>query len=179
MKERCLNPNCKSYKDYGARGIAVCDRWLKFENFLSDMGEPPEGMTLERRNNFDGYHPGNCRWATRAEQNRNKRLNVHINCFGFSLLLADVARTFELHLSTLRRRVNRGLSWQEAFDESIAQIATPAVVKFAKARLGYPGVYTAQGGKFRVYQLGQRKAKQVGVFATLEEAIAVSRSVNV
>lgn len=72
MKQRCLNPKATGYKRYGGAGVAVCDRWLKFENFLADMGERPEGTTLDRINPERGYEPGNCRWADRSTQNRNR-----------------------------------------------------------------------------------------------------------
>lgn len=72
MKQRCLNPKATGYARYGGAGITVCDRWLEFANFLADMGERPEGTTLDRIDSSKGYEPGNCRWATRAEQNRNR-----------------------------------------------------------------------------------------------------------
>lgn len=73
MKGRCANQNNRSYVNYGGRGITVCERWLSFTNFLSDMGERPEGLSLERMDNDAGYSPENCKWATRSEQNKNKR----------------------------------------------------------------------------------------------------------
>jgi hypothetical protein len=76
MRNRCLNPKNPSYKWYGARGITVCERWAKFENFLADMGERPLGPTyfsLDRINNNGNYEPGNCRWATDLQQRANRR----------------------------------------------------------------------------------------------------------
>jgi hypothetical protein len=72
MVNRCHNPNNSSYARYGARGIGVCDRWrYSFDNFLADMGDRPDGMTLDRINPSGPYAPANCRWATLAEQRRN------------------------------------------------------------------------------------------------------------
>ncbi len=79
MKNRCTNVNFKQWDDYGGRGITVCEQWLNsFEVFLADIGERPDGMTLDRYPDNDGnYEPGNCRWATPKEQQMNRRINKH------------------------------------------------------------------------------------------------------
>jgi len=82
MKQRCTNPKNRKYHLYGARGITVCERWMNsFETFLADMGDRPEGKTLDRFPNNDGnYEPGNCRWATPSEQTANSRPNMKTHC---------------------------------------------------------------------------------------------------
>jgi len=91
MRERCHNPNTKQYEDYGGRGISICQRWEDFNNFLADMGEQPVGMCIERIDNDADYSPSNCKWATRAEQVRNRRNNVWLEAMGKRMILKDWA----------------------------------------------------------------------------------------
>lgn len=73
MRQRCNNPNRGNFKNYGGRGITVCDRWDKFENFLADMGERPDGKSIDRIDCNGNYETSNCRWATDHEQRINRR----------------------------------------------------------------------------------------------------------
>lgn len=92
MIQRCNNPNVKHYNNYGGRGIVICDRWKNsFENFLEDMGEAPVGHQIDRIDNDQGYFKENCRWATRKEQNRNRRDNHLITFNGKTQCIADWA----------------------------------------------------------------------------------------
>ena len=82
MRQRCDNPNVRLYEHYGGRGIKVCRRWEKFENFFADMGLPPIGHSLERKNNDRGYSKANCVWAPRHVQNNNTSRTIRITYQG-------------------------------------------------------------------------------------------------
>lgn len=107
VRQRCYNPNHPSYPRYGGRGITMCKRWFKFENFLADMGEPEKGMTLERIDNDKGYFPKNCRWATRKEQAWNTKQNVWIDTPQGKVIMAEAARSAGLAFTTLLYRVRQ------------------------------------------------------------------------
>lgn len=106
MRQRVNNPKYALFKDYGGRGITVCERWGKFENFLADMGEKPEGMSLERIDNDQGYNPDNCKWATRIEQANNKRNSVFVEYNGERMTCAQWSKRlgYEPHLISWRLR---------------------------------------------------------------------------
>jgi hypothetical protein len=114
MWKRCTNPRSKSFAWYGARGIAVCERWRSFENFLADMGPRPLGLSLDRVDNDRGYEPGNCRWATASEQANNTRRTVRITAEGVTLPRSVWVRRSGLSLSTVRHRVAAGWTAEEA-----------------------------------------------------------------
>lgn len=105
MKRRCININDKKYKDYGGRGITVCERWLKFENFLEDMEECPPGLSLDRIDNSLGYYKENCRWSTQKEQTRNTRKNVNIIFNGKTQCLSAWAEEYKISPGTLWCRI--------------------------------------------------------------------------
>lgn len=100
-RDRCNNPNNPAYKKYGGRGITVCDKWNNFENFVKDMGERPNGMSLDRINNDKGYSKENCRWANAVLQSNNRR-NIK-KYKGKSM--AEWSRLTGIKPSTIRQRV--------------------------------------------------------------------------
>lgn len=108
MLARCTSPQSKDFGRYGARGITVCNRWLKFENFLADMGQRPEGLTLDRRDGTLGYSPDNCRWATPTIQARNRRTNVTVTHDGITATVAEWAERTGLERKTLEYRIRAG-----------------------------------------------------------------------
>lgn len=142
MITRCTNPNDKSYPDYGGRGITVCDRWRNsFEAFLTDMGERPNGMTLDRIDADGDYKPGNCRWATSAEQQRNKRNSVWLEYAEVRLPLTDWAAALGLNYYTLHRRVSDGWPVERALTEGV----DPEAIARLKAEAVTTATHRTQG----------------------------------
>ena len=113
--QRCTNPRVKNWNDYGGRGITVCDSWLKFESFYADMGpRPGRGYSLERIDNDGGYHNGNCKWATRMDQSKNKRNNRLLTAFGKTQHLAEWAREYGIQHTTILYRLRAGWPIEDA-----------------------------------------------------------------
>ncbi len=118
MKGRCLCPTDQKFPIYGARGIRVCERWASsFSSFVDDMGQRPDGTTLERIDTNGHYEPGNCRWATQVEQQNNRRNNRRIEHGGESLTLAEWARRTGINQSTIWLRLRAGWTPERALTE--------------------------------------------------------------
>lgn len=111
IRERCTSVTCKQYPDYGGRGIKICERWSGkdgFKNFLEDMGpRPSSGHSLDREDNNGPYSPGNCRWATRVQQNRNSRHNVNVTFGGVTMCINAWAEYFGVNKQTFRSWIDR------------------------------------------------------------------------
>lgn len=145
MVQRCTNPNHASAEHYHDRGITVCERWLKYENFRDDMGEPPPGYTLDRKDNEKGYWCGkvecsecgflarepNCEWKTQAAQNRNKRGNVNITFGTETKCISDWAKQVGITAHALKRRIKM---W------GVEKALTTPKLKQSEFRRGFGGV---------------------------------------
>lgn len=109
MRARCDNPARADYANYGGRGIHYDPRWVSFSVFLADMGEPQPGHSLDRIRVNEPYYPGNCRWADRKTQMRNKRCNRLVTHNGETLTLAEWAERSGVGYTTLLKRLGRGV----------------------------------------------------------------------
>lgn len=112
MISRCRIKSATGYENYGGRGIAVCDRWLRFEDFYADMGDPLPGMSLDRIDCDGNYAAENCRWVERADQNRNQRDLMYLTHDGKTQCLAVWAREVGMPYAALRNRKLKG--WPDA-----------------------------------------------------------------
>lgn len=117
MLRRCNDPKHTSYSNYGGKGIEVCDEWKSFERFLDDMGQRPEGKTLDRIENDKVYSKDNCRWMSMHEQANNRDNNVRLNYQGKSLTIAEWARELGINVNTIRVRLLRGKSTEDALSK--------------------------------------------------------------
>ena len=120
MTQRCKNPNDPGFHNYGGRGISVCKRWLKFENFIADMGKKPHPkLSIERRDNDLGYTPDNCYWASKKTQMNNKRTNHLITHNGETHTLSEWSEITGISYTTLRARRRRGWSASRALTQPL------------------------------------------------------------
>ena len=129
MWTRCTNQNDPGFKRYGGRGITVCERWGSFQNFLADMGERPDGLSIDRIDVNGPYAPENCRWATTKEQMRNRRNNTIISVDGKREVLADIADRTGFHRSTITSRIRKqGMAPEQATTASRATKSEAALL---------------------------------------------------
>lgn len=119
MLMRCNKASDFRFKHYGARGIKVCDRWLKFENFMSDMGFPEKGLSLDRINVNGNYEPGNCRWATKQVQAANRRNSVKLTHNGITATIAEWSRALGISASSMHGRIASGFSGDKLFSRNL------------------------------------------------------------
>ena len=130
MLRRCFTPTNPAFKNYGGRGIAVCDRWREFAAFFADMGPRPTAQhSLDRIDNNEHYKPGNCRWATKIEQTNNTRQNRWITFDGRTMTLTRWAREVGLDDVTIYHRIKHGWHLERALTESSHP---PQVTAFGK-----------------------------------------------
>lgn len=123
MVARCTNPNHKAYNQYGGRGITVCERWMKYENFLKDMGVPPEKMSLDRIDNNRGYEPTNCKWATKSEQQKNKTTTKLYTNGVFCGTLVECAK----HLGLSKELAHWRMKTWRTFEKGVTWLERPKV----------------------------------------------------
>ncbi len=118
MRDRCLNPNNSRFEHYGGRGILVCERWTQFTQFHEDMGDRPEGYTIERIDVNGNYEPGNCLWIPRSQQTYNRRYNKVLEYRGEKKTLAEWARSLGIPARTVQSRHKKGFSVEEILSVS-------------------------------------------------------------
>ena len=114
MRQRCNNPNNPAYPNYGGRGITIDPRWDTFDQFLADMGEAPDGMTIERKDNDKGYGPDNCVWADRVTQARNTRKCRKFPYNGETKTIGEWADEYGIKRQTLTQRQDNGWPMERA-----------------------------------------------------------------
>lgn len=122
MIKRCFNEKDSNYPIYGARGIKVCDEWLKFENFFNDMGNRPEGMSIDRIDVNGDYNKSNCKWSTRKEQARNTRTNRFIEFNGDNKCLMEWSEVTGISVGTIWYRLNSGWTIEKTLTTEVRKL---------------------------------------------------------
>jgi hypothetical protein len=116
MIQRCTNKKVLAYKHYGAKGVTICDRWLRYENFLEDMGERPSRKhQLDRIDTFSGYSPSNCRWTSAKENSRNRRNNHLVTIDGLTMCMSAMAEHKNIPVSRANARYHLGWKEEDCF----------------------------------------------------------------
>lgn len=150
MLQRCQNPNNKSYKNYGGRGIEVCERWKKFSNFIKDMGSRPSPKhSIERLDNSEGYELDNCVWATGTIQGRNRRNNVRISLDGRTQALSAWAEQLGVEGRLITSKLHHKWSIRDAVSNKAGVPRTDKHDHLTEFNLGLTATRST-GPKFRI-----------------------------
>lgn len=170
IHHRCENPASQAYKNYGARGVTVCERWATFEAFIFDMGpRPSPGHSLDRIDNAKGYSPENCRWVVSKVQNRNRRGNAHVTFEGKTLPISEWAEIGGFTDAVFRQRLIAGWSMEEALNIPVGQR------RLGSTRGKAPSLMTARGKT----QTRRQWADELGIpLATLHTRLYNGRSLE-
>lgn len=107
MLRRCLDPEDICYKNYGGRGITVCDRWMDLRNFISDMSPRPDGYSLDRINNDGNYEPSNCQWASERQQSNNRRTNRRLTLNDETMTITEWSKKIGISAETIAKRIDK------------------------------------------------------------------------
>lgn len=178
MKQRCLNKNNKAYPRYGGRGISICQEWIdSFDNFLADMGQKPEGMSIDRIDNDGCYCKENCRWANAVTQTRNRNVSqeggIHFDERDKRWVVQISVASKQYHIGSFENideaRIARDNAKQSFWEEN----ANPKTGRSLKLKntSGYVGVHFAKRDKKWVAYFGGRNGrKHIGSYATPLEA---------
>ena len=119
MKARCLNPSNKHYANSGGRGIKICNDWINnFNQFVQDMGERPKGYSIDRINNDGDYTPNNCKWSTKKEQQRNRRITKYVTIEGVKHLVCEIAEKYDFKWDTIVQRAKTAKTFNELVDKT-------------------------------------------------------------
>lgn len=168
MMARCYHENVKSYADYGARGIKVCERWHDYKAFLADLGERPSaGHSIERQNNDKDYEPGNVVWATRLEQNNNTRKNLRLTFKGKEQTLSQWCRELDLPYGTIQARLAAGWDTEKALSTPVVNKSQEKIVTHNGITGNLAFVCRSVGGDYPLVKARMNKGW------TLEEALTI------
>ena len=165
MRDRCRNPKSRCWNDYGGRGVKICSRWDDFHAFAEDMGPRPKGYTLDRIDNNGGYEPENCRWATRKQQQLNRRVAVYVTVEGKKYRAIELAEKAGVKTDTIIARAAKSLPMEDILssqplrNDSGLSLGGPANGERQKAKTHCPNGHEYTADNLVKSKSGYRKCK--------------------